>query len=291
LDVDVYKIKSFTDNVKAGNPAGVVLESKDLVDSQMKKISEILNVSETAFVYPSEKADYKVRFFSSTVEVELCGHATIALFYLIGKKIVKSNERMISLKQETKVGILPIELYFDDNNEIDYIMMTQKSPLFKQVNFNYSELAEILGINEDEFNMKIPKQIVSTGLFSLPICVKNYDVLSNICPDFEKVKNFCINLNVGSIHVFTFDTISIDSLYHARNFAPLYGINEDPVTGTANGAVSSFLYHFDLTDKDYFICEQGDVIGMSGRVRVDLRNKMVKIGGKAVIDYENIISI
>ena len=123
------------------------------------------------------------------------------------------------------------------------------------------------------------------------ICVKNYDVISNICPDFEKVKNFCINLNVGSIHVFTFDTINMDSLYHARNFAPLYGINEDPVTGTANGAVSSFLYHFDLIDKDYFICEQGDVIGKAGRVIVDLRNKMVKIGGKAVINYEKNLSI
>jgi PhzF family phenazine biosynthesis protein len=291
LDVDAYKVKSFTDNVKAGNPAGVVFESKDLDDNQMKKISEILNVSETAFVYPSEKADYKVRFFSSTVEVELCGHATIALFYLIGKKIGKSNESMISLKQETKVGILHIELYFDDNNEIDYVMMTQRSPLFKQINFNYSKLAEIFGINEDDFNKNIPTQIVSTGLFTLPICVKNYYVLSNICPDYEKVKQFCLNLNVGSIHVFTFDTINVDSLYHARNFAPLYGINEDPVTGTANGAVSSYLHHFNLTDKDYFICEQGDVIGASGRIIVDLRNKMVKIGGKAVVDYEKNIQI
>jgi PhzF family phenazine biosynthesis protein len=110
-------------------------------------------------------------------------------------------------------------------------------------------------------------------------------------PDFNKVKNLCQILDVGSIHVFTFDTIDESSVYHARNFAPVYGINEDPVTGTANGAVCAYLKDCNRFNKSHVVCEQGDIMGKPGRVIVDLSKDNVWVGGHTASDKPILISI
>ena len=81
MKINIDIINAFSELIKGGNPAGVVLNSPNLTDNQMKKICKNLNVSETSFVFPSDIADYDVRFFSPETEVELCGHATIATFF------------------------------------------------------------------------------------------------------------------------------------------------------------------------------------------------------------------
>ena len=82
-----------------------------------------------------------------------------------------------------------------------------------------------------------------------------------------------------------FETLNAESIYHARNFAPCYGVNEDPVTGTANGAVCSYLIKNKIVEKTDLICEQGDIMGRPGRVLVsyEKNNDIVKVGGKARI--------
>ena len=96
---------------------------------------------------------------------------------------------------------------------------------------------------------------------------------------------------IGSFHLFTFDTVESDSVYHARNFAPVYGVNEDPVTGTANGAVCSYLIKNKIIKNRNLICEQGDIIGRPGRVFVEIDREGVKVGGKARVVEEKEISV
>jgi PhzF family phenazine biosynthesis protein len=115
--------------------------------------------------------------------------------------------------------------------------------------------------------------------------------LKKIQPDYQKIKSFCIKHDVGSWHLFTDETAEPTSLYHARNLAPLYGINEDPVTGTANGAVTYFLYHHNLISTQKNICEQGDIIHHPGRVHVDLTGNQIKVGGIAHILNKKEITI
>ena len=291
MNVNVLKVNAFTESLHGGNPAGVVLDSPKLNDEQMKQISKELIVSETAFVFPSSIADFKVRFFTPTIEVDLCGHATIATFFtmaLKGRFPRKKNQR---ITQETKAGILPVDIHYDDDKKIDRVMMSQNKPLYKNIHFNISLIADSLRIDPKDIDNSLPEQIVSTGLFTLPLCVKSLDTLRNMRPDFQKVKNICDKIGVGSFHVFTFETIEPDSIYHARNFAPVYGVNEDPVTGTANGAVSSYLVQHKIIEKNIFICEQGDIIGRPGRVFVEIRNDEIKVGGKARIAQEREIEV
>jgi len=145
--VKVKKVNGFTDVIDGGNPAGVVFDSPDLTDKQMAYISKKLAVSETAFVFPSKKADYKVRFFTPEIEVDLCGHGTIATFFTMAlEKIITKTS---TLTQETKAGILPVEILFS-GNDVDRVMMTQAKPILKYVSLDISKLADSLNISPEE---------------------------------------------------------------------------------------------------------------------------------------------
>lgn len=277
MKVIVKRVNAFADSIQGGNPAGVVLNSPKLTDKQMAYVSKVLKVSETAFVFPSRKADYKVRFFSPELEVDLCGHATIATFFAMALEGLKKSV----ITQETKAGILPVSIVF--SGKVDRVMMNQGKPILKDIYLGISEIARSLRISNENIDGTLPKQKVSTGLFTLPICIKSYDVLKSIKPDFDEIKKICNDLGVGSFHLFTFDTLEPKSVYHARNFAPVYGINEDPVTGTANGAVCSYLVKNKIVKGNSFVCEQGDVIGRPGRVFVEIDKDSVRVGGRAVI--------
>ena len=282
----VKKVNAFTDSIHGGNPAGVVLESTDLSTNQMKSITTLLQVSETAFVSSSKLADYKVRFFSPTTEVDLCGHATIATFFSMAHDgIIPPSKKPVIVKQETNAGILPVDIHLTEDKR-PKVMMTQSTPILKKISFKTKSIAQSLCIEETAINQTLPRCIVSTGLYTLPICINSLDILKEINPDFGLVKTLCTQLGVGSMHVYTFDTFDENSLYHARNFAPLYGINEDPVTGTANGAVCSYLYQSKKITENNVICEQGDIIGRPGRVFVEIDQKSIKVGGTATLVKE-----
>lgn len=291
VKVHTIKVMSFTTDPNGGNPAGVVLQPDYLTEEQMKTISQKLNVSETAYVFPSTNADYQVRFFSPATEVDLCGHATIATFTVLGQQLQSENKDVIEFTQQTKAGILPVRLYYKKDNSLDFVLMRQRKPQIESLSYNLQTLAKALNISSELFCNDFPQERVSTGLFTLPVCVSSYQILEEMKPDFHLVTQFCQKVGVGSLHVFTFDTLEQDSVYHARNFAPVYDINEDPVTGTANGAVCSLLrYHNLISDSDV-VCEQGDIIGRKGRVRVLFVDDEVWVGGQAVIKKTTTISV
>ena len=103
MDVIIYKISSFTLNGSGGNKAGVVLEADGLTSKDMLRIANNVGYSETAFVMNSKIANFKVRFFTPLSEVDLCGHATIAVFNLLQQKEIinaaKSEFGLLSLHE------------------------------------------------------------------------------------------------------------------------------------------------------------------------------------------------
>ena len=287
----VFKVNAFTKTPNGGNPAGVVLDAPKLTPPHMKNVTKQLRVSETAFVYPSTIADYMVRFFSPELEVDLCGHATIATFFTMAQQHhLQTNDGVLSVDQETRAGILSVDLHFTDS-KCTKVMMSQAKPILKGLHIEQKKIASALNIPLSALDTSFPLQKVSTGLFTFPVCVHSLDILSIMRPNFTRVKNLCTEIGVGSFHVFTFETYEQQSTYHARNFAPLYGLDEDPVTGTANGALSSYLLKNNIISQTQLRCEQGDIIGRPGRVYVNLDQNTVKVGGIAYIVEEKDIEV
>ncbi|WXR60964.1 PhzF family phenazine biosynthesis protein [Peptostreptococcaceae bacterium AGR-M142] len=280
MNIKAYKVNVFAKTKNGGNPAGVVLDANNLSEKTMKEIAKTLGFSETAFIMKSDVADFKIRFFTPSEEVDLCGHATIGSFFVLLKNnIVKTG----LYTQETKAGILEVEI-----NEDDIIMMTQTNPKFYET-IDYKEIAQTLNISMEDFDINFPCQIVSTGLKDILIPIKNKEILNSIKPNFAKVKELSKKYNVIGYHMFAINEKNNKNIY-CRNLAPLYDIDEEAATGTSNGALACYLYKYKVINSNEasnIIFEQGYSMNKPSMIIVSLSiqnsniNK-VKVGGTAL---------
>lgn len=232
--MEFYIVDAFTNIPFGGNPAGVVIYNDELDSKIMQKIAAEVRFSETAFVKQIDAMNFNVRFFTPNSEVDLCGHATISTFEVLRKKnVVEPGNPYI---MNTKCDSLPI--YVDEN----HIMMEQSKPQIRKTNIDTNELCEILGITNEEMgdnNFSLKPEIISTGLWDIIFPVKTKEILNKISPDFDRLSRFSKNYDVVGLHAFTLDCIGNTAA--CRNFAPLFGINEEAATGTSNGALSYYL--------------------------------------------------
>lgn len=280
MKVRVYTLNSFAKTKEGGNAAGVVTDADSLSEKEMKKIAAILGFSETAFILPSNVADFRVRFFTPNDEVDLCGHATIATFYTMASlRLLKPG----TYKQETKAGILGIEIKKDNS-----IMMNQPIPVFSEI-IDKDELADSLLIKASQMPEDLPAQVVSTGLRDIMIPVKSMEILNAIKPDMEKIKKVSQKYNAVGYHVFALESL-FGANANCRNFAPLYDIPEESATGTSNGALACYLYHYGKISNDQasnIVFEQGYSMKKPSEILVSLTIKEneiheVKVGGIAM---------
>lgn len=278
MSTSAVLVKAFTQDKEQGNPAGVILNADNLTDDQMIAIAKDLGFSESAFVQTSDKADYKVRFFSATQEVDLCGHATLATFHtLVANNLITfGNNQPVQKTQETKAGILPVNCFPDG-----LIMMGQQNPQFTQPEIDKKRIAELLSLSEEDL-LSYPIQSVSTGAAKLMVPIKSLDRLFAIKPDLNGITDYSNEKDTRGFYPFTPETIDNNADFHARMFNPLVGINEDPITGVAGGALACYLKQNDISKNESFVIEQGTLLGKSGKIMVDISNG-VKVGGYAVV--------
>src|SRR5258708_4553807 len=165
MKTKIYLLNAFGVDSQGGNPAGVVLDADSLTDIQKKYISKEIGYSETAFVQKSNKADFKVTFFTPTEEVDLCGHATIATYaLLLEKKIITEK----AYTQELKAGILKVAAMPDRT-----IIMDQSLPIYYE-NPPLDEIIDIFSIPAEAITQTgLEPQIVSTGLKDVILPIKD----------------------------------------------------------------------------------------------------------------------
>lgn len=289
-------MNAFTNEPFSGNPAGVVLDAKGLSEKTMQAIARDMNLSETAFVLPptTKNADIQIRWFTPTVEVPLCGHATIATFQALAEEglhgIKHAGKHKFRL--QTKSGVLNITV--EKNYSGNIVEFQLPVPRF-QVKKIPAALLKALGLHPNDIEHRLP--FVSYLDLFLPI--KKFSKLKSLQPDFMKV--IAVNKATRSrgVCVLCLETVEQSSAVHSRFFGPAVGVNEDPVTGSANGPLGVYLYQYAIPaeypipslllpdGRIEFVGEQGDSIGRRGRVKIRLRVsgrsvKDVAIAGEAV---------
>lgn len=255
--IGVYVTSAFSKNNKGGNKAGVVLNEPGLSVGQKMEIAKKLGYSETAFVMDSCMADFKLQYFTPTEEVPLCGHATIAAFstLMLLNMLDKQNYTI-----ETKAGILNIQV-----KEDGLIFMEQNCPVYFDV---LSPDIFTDCIKKDFIDRSFPIQIVSTGLKDIMLPVRSREDLETIVPDFERMAELSKENNVVGVHAFTLMN-DPDITAICRNFAPLYGIDEESATGTSNCALACYLFKY-FQKKSQYVFEQGYNMGEISRIVVNI---------------------
>lgn len=271
MQVCAHIVKSFTKDKDQGNPAGVIPDSDALSTAQMFSISQQLGFSESVFIQKSKKADFKLRFFSPTQEVDLCAHATIAAIHVLAEA---GRVKRRKLSVETAAGAFSVSCEKDG-----MVIMSQEESKYLYLESDKKKIARLLNIKEKDI-LPYPIQIVSVGTPKLIIPVSSLDVLFSIEPDFEGIKEYCRKSGARGFYPFTFETKEKNSDFHARQFNPLAGINEDPVTGVAAGALCAYIKHHKVSSKYKFIIEQGYCMNKAGKIIVQT-NGGIKVGGYA----------
>ncbi len=296
--LSVKHIDAFTTKAFAGNPAAVVLSADDLTDDQMQSIAREMNLSETAFILPasSRQADVRIRWFTPTNEVDLCGHATIAGFHAMAEENLYGMKKNGSFpfRLQTASGILPVTVVKENGSAT--VKFTLPMPQFVKSYSLKTEFFAALRIEENDVDRRLP--CVTSTYAYLP--VRRLSVLYDMRPDFVLMKNILNHKKLGGVCVFSTETVERSSTFHSRFFAPNQGIDEDPVTGSANGPLGIYMVEHGLVGKSdgliEMIGEQGDVIGRPGRVKIEVqvdhgKPKSVTIVGCAITIVEGTIKI
>lgn len=288
--VSVLLVDAFTTTPGKGNRAGVVLDATGLSETEMQAVAALVNVSETAFMIPTpDSADHElqVRYFTPTIEVPTCGHATVASHFARSQALGLADATVIA---QIGAGVLPVDIV--GSGETMKVIMTQgdvvfNSPYEKE---QVSRILSALGLEEMDLIQDLPIQEVSTGHSKVMVPILSVSKLDELTPNMDALTECSRLIGCNGFFVLAFNEEGDPDLTSGRMFAPAVGINEDPVTGNGNGPCGAYLSKYGkLPAKDVvtYTGRQGVAMGKKGRIEVTVhrqggRPDKVQVGGVAV---------
>jgi PhzF family phenazine biosynthesis protein len=252
-----HQVDAFTDRAFAGNPAAVFILDKPADEQWMRNVAREMNLSETAFTHRVDGQTFNLRWFTPAVEVDLCGHATLAAAHVMWETNVVP--RSTTLKFQSRSGILTAR-WSDGWIELDF-PASKLEPAESSIG---AELKSALGVNVVE---------VYRTAFDLLVVVESEADVRAMNSDISKLHRL---RGRGIIVTARAQTSPYD--FVSRFFAPAAGVDEDPVTGSAHCALTP--YWSKQLNKTCLLAYQASARG--GVVRVELRGDRVLLGGQAV---------
>ncbi|MBZ0294668.1 MAG: PhzF family phenazine biosynthesis protein [Anaerolineae bacterium] len=276
-----HLVDVFTNTPFGGNQLAVFLDPGNLSAQTMQMIARELNLSESAFVFPSDKADLRVRFFTPQVELPLAGHPTVGTAFVLQRegRIVSSG----SATFEEGVGVIPITLG-------ETIYMDQPVPILGSVWEDRHVIADMLSLSDDDLILDYPVQAVSSGVPFLYVPVRSLEAIKRIRFRQDLWANRLRDFEAPHVFAFTPETEQENATVHSRMFAPAMGINEDPATGAASGPLGAYLVTYGVVpvgEQVEIRSEQGYEIGRPSQIsiRVECQSQQitrVQVGGSSV---------
>jgi PhzF family phenazine biosynthesis protein len=230
---------------------------------------------------------FETRYFTPVAEVDLCGHATIGAFTaLLSFGVVSDGGNYTNCTQAGDLSIKIVDgcVFMEAGEPIELAVIKDRKQL--------RELYEVMGLDFSADVEALPKTainfpaIVSTGLPDIMLPVQNNDTLLAIAPDFEKLADLSESYGVVGVHAFVSEPHPDG--WRVRNFAPLYGIDEESATGTANAALAYRLYLCGEAVKEKTLrFVQGESMGLPSEILCSIEDDAdqcrVWVGGEAVV--------
>jgi PhzF family phenazine biosynthesis protein len=259
-NIELYQVDAFTDRLFAGNPAAVCILDSWISDELMQSISAENNLAETAFIVRTGN-DFEIRWFTPTVEVDLCGHATLASAFVLFHEL-KFKDPVIHL--HSRSGLLKVFMR-GDTLFLDFPTDTIELCI-QEIN-----IETCIGIKPIE---------LYKGKTDYIAVINNEEELRNLQPDLIEISK----LNARGLIV-TSKGEQVD--FVSRFFAPQSGVSEDPVTGSAHTSLIP-LWSKKL-GKTEFTAHQLSKRG--GQLICEFLGDRCLIGGTARLYLKGLISI
>lgn len=285
----------FTDRRFAGNPLAVVLDGDGLDTAAMQMIAAEFNLSETVFVQPPQDAAHRarLRIFTPARELPFAGHPTVGTAVLLG---CRDGGGASSMVLEETVGPVPCRVTpAGDRGEavFDLPSLPQEMGAAPPT----ATLAEALGIAKDDIGFgDFAPCCWSAGNGFTFVPVKGLDAVGRAKPNRAVFDNVLTPGGHGAVFVFTHETADAGHDFHARMFAPMMGVTEDPATGSAAAAFAGVLSRpGGLKDGRHSVTiEQGYEMGRPSLIKLGMTVQggaltAGSIGGSAVMVSEGTI--
>ncbi|MHC3031157.1 PhzF family phenazine biosynthesis protein [Acinetobacter nosocomialis] len=289
MSVVAFKqVDVFTSQAFKGNPVAVIMDASTLTSEQMQAIANWTNLSETTFVLPAtdSQADYQVRIFTPQSELPFAGHPTIGTAYaLLEAGIVTAKEG--KLVQQCGAGL--VTLTVSDSKHISFELPKPKiTPLDAM---HTEKLAEIL---KCKINTQWNAALIDVGARWVVLQAVNAKAVLDSQPDFAALKEHDLEMKVTGATVFGFyENDDVEKHIEVRSFAPSCGVNEDPVCGSGNGSVASFIRYYGIlpAQNDLVLSSQGRALGRNGQLKLELHQDKILVGGTAVTCIDGSITL
>jgi len=254
MPLTITQVDAFTSEPFSGNPAAVCLLTEERDPAWMQNVAREMNLSETAFLLPRPDG-YGLRWFTPAVEVDLCGHATLASAHVLWETGALAPEE--TARFHTKSGLLTA-VRRQDWIELDF-PATPDEPAESPPG-----LAESLGATP---------LFVGKSVFDYLVELDSEEAVRTLCPDFGAMKK------IGARGVIATSRSADPGFdFVSRYFAPAFGIDEDPVTGSTHCCLAP--YWSRRLNKTSFLARQLSARG--GVLKVNLDGDRVRLGGQAV---------
>lgn len=251
--VTVELVDAFIDDGTGGNVAGIVFEGAvALSTAQRQEIARQIAVSETAFVLPSETADYKLEFYTPTRPIPHCGHATVGTFARLAETGRLEGKEVVN---ETVDG--PRRIRIQDGRafleQVPARLTRLDDPTTRQV-------LESLGIVQEQLLPDGGPFLADNGNRSIQIGLADTGVLRSIRPDMDRVRHITNRLDAVCYYAFSLTSVIPGRDATARMFGPAYGIPEESATGMAAGPLACWLDAKTEGRRNAFSIEQGHMM-------------------------------
>jgi PhzF family phenazine biosynthesis protein len=264
MNQTIYVVDAFTAKPTTGNPAGVCVMERAADEKWMQSVAAEMNHAETAFLYPKNDG-YHLRWFTPKTEVPLCGHATLASAHILWSEGFQPKDKRLQF--HTLSGTLSADRLEDGWIQLDFPVLERK-PVEEK-----ADVEKILGVKARKircYNIKLLLELESE------------QAVRAVRPDFAEM----LNLNAKGVIV-TARSTSTEYDFVSRFFAPAFGINEDPVTGSAHCALAP--YWKEKLGKDTMMAYQASARG--GVLRVTVKGDRVLLAGQAVTTLKGELSV
>ncbi len=283
----------FSDSTFGGNPLAVLTDARGLSDAQMQKIAREFNYSETTFVLPTELegAAARVRIFTPRAEVPFAGHPNVGTAVVLARSgllgAVEPGSRIVF---DEAAGPVPITL-LGEGGEVSGAELTAPAILPMGTVIAPAEAAALLSLGEAQicFERHLP-MVASAGLAFLMVEVKDRAALAAARADAAHLAELEQAHDFNGVFIYTAEPADSETNYRARMFAPTHGVDEDPVTGSANAALAIILAAADGRQEGTlsWSVAQGVEMGRGGRADISAERRnwettQIRVAGKAVI--------
>jgi predicted PhzF superfamily epimerase YddE/YHI9 len=254
MPLAITQVDAFTSRPFSGNPAGVCVLPGERDDAWMRNVAQEMNLAETAFLVQRPDG-WDLRWFTPAVEIDLCGHATLASAHVLWETGQLPGDEIARF--HTRSGLLTA-VKRGDWIELDFPATPDESVDAPD------GLAESLDVTP---------RYVGRSRFDYIVEVDGEDAVRNLRPDFGRMKKLG-----GRGVIVTSRSASPDWDFVSRFFAPAAGVDEDPVTGSAHCCLAPFWSR--RLNKTSFRARQ--ISPRGGELKIDLEGDRVRLGGQAV---------